>query len=142
MKCGVSTWSRFGNVVDPVRTALVLVGCFALWACTSEEIGHAPVARIKADPRAIPQADEFHTDVVLDGTESSDPIDDPDGGLPLTYQWEIGGDAVQVSAGTMTSPMFTARFQGIRPATIRLTVTDPSGQTGTARFQLGLTVTP
>jgi hypothetical protein len=105
-------------------------------------MGHAPVARIKAEPRAIPQADDFHTDVVLDGTESSDPIDDPDGGLSLTYQWEIGGDAMQLAAGSTTSPVLTARFQGIRPATIRLTVMDQSGQTGTARFQLGLTVTP
>jgi len=125
-----------------VRAALAVVGCFALWGCTSEEKGHAPVARIKADPRAIPEADDFHTDVVVDGTESADPIDDPDGGLPLTYQWEISGDAMQLSAGSATSSTFTGRFQGIRPATIRLTVTDQSGQTGTARFQLGLTVTP
>ncbi len=127
--------SWFGNV-SAVRPWLLLA---FLGACTTET-GHAPVARIDVTPNAIPERDDFQTDVVLDGTGSADPIDDPDGGLPLTYTWDIGGDAVRVEQGTVTTSRLTVRFQGARPATIRLTVTDVTGLAGTARVQLRLTI--
>src|SRR5262245_16669263 len=95
-----------------VAARLAVVGCFLLCGCSSEESEHAPIARITAQPRAIPQGDDYMTDVVLDGSESSDPIDDPDGGLPLTYLWEVSGDGMRLQGGSTTSPSFTARFQG------------------------------
>jgi len=118
---------------------LLLVPVVLAWACTNE-VGHAPVARIDITPRAIPEHDDFQTDVLLDGTGSADPIDDPDGGLPLTYTWEIGGDEARIQQGTATSSRLTVRFLGARPATIRLTVTDQTGLSGTARVQLQLTI--
>jgi hypothetical protein len=111
----------------------------ATWACTTEN-GHAPVARIDTTPNAIPEHDDFQTDVVLDGTGSADPIDDPDGGLSLTYTWDISGDDVRIQQGTVTSSRLTVRFAGARPPTIRLTVTDQTGLSGTARVQLQLTI--
>ncbi len=96
---------------------LLLVPVVLAWACTNE-VGHAPVARIDITP----------------------PIDDPDGGLPLTYTWEIGGDEARIQQGTATSSRLTVRFLGARPATIRLTVTDQTGLSGTARVQLQLTI--
>lgn len=130
----------------PPRLSVVLASvaaiaaCVACAACADDRTGHAPVARIDTTPNAIPEHDDFQTDVVLDGTGSADPIDDPDGGLPLTYTWDISGDEVHVEQGALTAPTLTVRFQGLRPATIRLTVTDTTGQSGSARVQLQLTL--
>jgi hypothetical protein len=113
----------------------VLVGCVS-------DSSHAPVARIEATPRAIPFHDSFQTDVVLDGSASADPIDDPDGTLPLKYQWEIVGDEARVQSGSMTSSKLTVRLLGDHPATVRLTVTDADGDESTARLQTQVTVGP
>jgi hypothetical protein len=125
-----------------VRRALVLSALSALATLTACEAasGHAPVARITATPRAIPEHDGFQTDVVLSGATSADPVDDPDGGLPLAYEWEILGDDVHIESGGLTSRELTVRFLGDRPATILLTVTDAEGQSATARLQLQLTL--
>ncbi|HKA90189.1 MAG TPA: hypothetical protein VKE22_21155 [Haliangiales bacterium] len=123
-----------------MRPWLLLALAFAAGACTSESNDHAPIARIDVTPGAIPEHDDFQTDVVLDGTRSGDPIDDPDGGLPLAYTWDISGDDMRVQQGTFASSRLTVRFQGLRPATIRLTVTDTTGLSGTARVQMRLTI--
>ena len=102
--------------------------------------GHAPVARVTASPRAIPERDSYQTDVVLDGTASADPIDDPDRERPLAYQWEISGDDVRIVAGRSTTGKMTIRLFGAHPATVKLTVTDEDGQSSTTRYQLQLTV--
>jgi hypothetical protein len=70
--------------------ARVLLLC--LVAACGTDVGHAPVARIAASPRAVPEQDSFQTEVTLDGRASADPIDDPDGERPLVYTWEISGD--------------------------------------------------
>jgi hypothetical protein len=117
---------------------VVLVGA-AVLGC-SAEVGRTPVARITATPRAIPELDSFQTDVVLDGSASADPIDDPEGLRPLAYAWRITGDDHRVVAGRLTDPVLTIRLFGAHPATVLLTVTDEDGQSSTARLQLQLTV--
>lgn len=103
--------------------------------------GRPPVARIDATPRAIPEHDDFQTAVVLDASRSADPIDDPDGGLPLRYAWELTNDEFRLEPGSdLESPTVRLRFRGERPATVRLTVTDTDGQSATARLQMQLTV--
>lgn len=117
----------------------LLMGTLLVASCASEQ-GRPPVARITAEPRAIPEHDGFQTDVILDGTTSADPIDDPDGTRPLSYAWEITGDEVRFQQGTPASPTITVRFLGDRPATVRLTVTDEDGHHSTARLQMQLTL--
>jgi hypothetical protein len=121
------------------RQSLVLV-IAAATACSATE-GHPPVARIIAEPQAIPERDEFQTDVVLDGSTSSDPIDDPDAARPLAYEWSFTNDDAELQPGSGAfEPIVTVRFRGARPPTIRLTVTDEDGQATTVTRQLQLTV--
>jgi hypothetical protein len=114
------------------------LGLAALLAACEVEPGHAPVARIAATPLAVLENDNFQTEVVLDGSASADPIDDPD--ATLDYRWEIGNDEVRVVDGALTSSRVTVTFFGARPPTVRLTVTDDDGRTSTARLQLQLTL--
>lgn len=102
--------------------------------------GRPPVARISALPKAIPEHDDFQTDVILDATTSTDPIDDPDGARPLRYEWQFSNDEVRVQSGSMTSDTITVRFLGNRPPTVRLTATDEDGLSSTATMQLQLTI--
>lgn len=103
--------------------------------------GNPPVARASASPSAIVENDGFQTAVTLDGSASSDPVDDPDGTAPLTFQWAISGDEYRYDTGDDTSATPVVRFRGDRPATIKLTVTDADGTSNTAVFQTQLTVT-
>ncbi len=119
--------------------AAILVVAFGAGCDTP--IGHPPIARIELTPSAIPAHDEFQTDVTLDGTRSADPIDDPTGAHPLTYQWEIVDAESRWGTGSRdTSEMAVARFRGERPPTISLTVTDLDGNTSTTTKALDLTV--
>jgi hypothetical protein len=117
-----------------------LIPVLLLLAACGVEPGHAPVARINAAPRAILENDGFRTDVVLDGSASEDPVDDPDNSEPLEYQWTVENDEFRVEDGSLTSATVTLRFLGERPATVRLTVTDPDGKSAVARTQLQLTI--
>ena len=119
---------------------VLAVGCALVLAACAVEEGHPPVARIAASPRAIPEHDGFQTDVLLDGSASADPFDDPDGTIPLAFAWDVRGDEFRVEAGTPEQAMMTVRLLGDRPATIRLTVTDRDGRTGIAEEQLQLTI--
>lgn len=121
----------------PAAAVLVL----ALAASCDAPIGHPPIARIELTPSAIPAHDEFQTAVTLDGTKSADPIDDPTGAHPLTYQWEIVDAESRFDAGSRdTAEMAVVRFRGERPPTISLTVTDEDGNSSTATKALELTV--
>jgi hypothetical protein len=113
--------------------ALILAAC-------GVEPGHAPVARISAAPRAILENDGFRTDVVLDGSASEDPVDDPENSEPLDYLWTVENDEFRVEDGSLSSARVTLRLLGARPATVRLTVTDGDGKAATARTQLQLTI--
>jgi hypothetical protein len=119
---------------------------FACWACCwlaacDAPIGHPPIARIELAPAAIPAHDEFQTAVVLDGSTSADPIDDPGGTEKLDYQWTIVDAEARFDAGSRdTSQMPTVRFRGERAATITLTVTDRDGNDSSSTKYLQLTV--
>ena len=113
---------------------------FCLVAACGTDVGHAPVARIAASPRAVPEQDSFQTEVTLDGRASADPIDDPDGERPLVYTWEISGDDLRIVRGRTSEPVLTITLFGAHPATVHLTVEDEDGRTSTARLQLQLTV--
>jgi hypothetical protein len=114
--------------------------CCLLAACDAP-IGHPPIARIELAPAAIPAHDEFQTAVVLDGSMSADPIDDPAGTEKLDYQWTIVDAEARFDAGGRdTSKMPTVRFRGERAATITLTVTDPDGNDSSSTKYLQLTV--
>ncbi|MBI4512043.1 MAG: hypothetical protein HY698_20595 [Deltaproteobacteria bacterium] len=115
---------------------------FGLAAGCEPSPGHPPIARITISPRAIPAHDGFRTELVLDGTTSADPIDDPDGANPLGYEWKIVGDEVRMAKGDDRSEKITVRFLGERPATVFLTVSDDTGLFTTARMQVQLTVMP
>ncbi len=114
---------------------LVAAGCAA-------DDGHPPVARASATPESIPEGDEFQTAVILDGSASADPIDDPEGLLDLEYHWEIWGDEHRFDQGTADSQAPVVRFRGNRPATVELTVTDADGQSHRVTFQMVLTLSP
>jgi hypothetical protein len=117
-----------------------LLGLTLLIAACEVEPGHAPVARISATPRAVLENDGFQTEVVLDGSTSADPVDDPEDATPLAYQWVIENDEYRVVTGSLEGERATLTFFGARPATVKLTVTDVDGRTATARLQLQLTV--
>jgi len=119
-----------------VLLAIALLGA----GCTLED-ARPPLARIDVTPAAIPENDDFQTEVVLDATRSADPIDDPDGSEPLEIRWEIIGDEARYASGdgeTDLTPTLT--FRGDQPATIRLTVIDGDGLEATATEHLQLTV--
>jgi hypothetical protein len=137
---------RSGTATSPAQPGRLarLLGCtaigvFAYTAC-AVDAGHPPVARIEATPRVILEHDGFQTLVSLDGTASADPIDDPDGVEPLSYEWTIRGDEVRFESGDRTSPAPQVRFRGDAPATVELTVTDAEGSSNTASLQMQLTI--
>jgi len=119
----------------------LLAGALAVAACAGDD-GHPPVARASADPGSIPEGDEFQTAVTLDGATSADPLDDPEGALPLEYHWEIWGDEQRFDQGDASSEAPVVRFRGNRPATVQLTVTDADGQSNRVSFQMVLTLSP
>lgn len=120
------------------RTAAALA-LVAVAACGTDG-GHPPLARIELTPEAIVENDGFQTEVTLDASNSTDPIDDPDDSESLSYAWTIDGDEYRYERGRATSAAPVLRFRGDRPATIELTVTDADGATATATAHLQLTV--
>ncbi len=126
-------------VLSIVTTAGVALLATAVVACAPVD-GRPPLARIELSPEAIPENDGFQTAVVLDGTTSADPLDDPDGSTSLEFLWEIAGDEHRFDTGDADSGMPTLSFRGDRPATIILTVTDVDGLQATATAHLQLSV--
>ncbi len=122
------------RLLGPLVLALV-----ALAGCDVGD-GNPPLARASASPSAIVENDGFQTAVTLNGSASSDPIDDPSGSSPLTFRWTIRGDEYRYEDGTGTSAAPVVRFRGDRPATIELTVTDVDGMWSTVVFQTQLSI--
>src|SRR5688500_647303 len=92
-----------------VMTAATLT----IWAGCATEEGRPPIARIDVTPGSIPENDGFQTAVVLDGTRSADPVDDPDGSASLEFLWSVEGDEVRFEAGSRdTDEAPTVRFRG------------------------------
>jgi hypothetical protein len=117
----------------------LLAGC-------STDFGYAPVARIALNPRFVAQGDGFHTDVMIDGRMSADPLVRPDAGASdLTFAWSFAGDTVQIVQGQANGNLTNAgqlvvHVAGQRTVSVTLTVTNPSGESATATTILGLTV--
>jgi len=88
-------------------------------------------------PAAIPEGDDFQTAVLLDGMASAS-IDDP--GAELVFAWQLFDDDAQ--AGDQRSPTLTARFAGVHPPRIVLSVTAPNGRSADVTHELQLTVLP
>lgn len=127
---------------ESIAGLLISLLATALAGCGNTSDGYPPVARIGATPRAIPEADAFHTPVALDASASADPIDDPAGARPLKFHWSIVGDEYRLQDGSLDAAKVTVTLVGDRPATVQLTVTDEDGLSSTAQEQLQLTVRP
>lgn len=111
--------------------------CVALAGCGGD--GHPPVARIVFTPDWLPVADDYRTDVILDGTASGNDAEDPTGARPLAYAWSIDDPHLQVVEGTPAAAKLTVRLAANGPTTVVLTVSD-SGGTGRATVHVGVTV--
>src|SRR5690348_12032945 len=92
--------------------------------------GHPPTARVAIAPAYLPLGDGYATDVQLDGSASTDPIDDPTGAVPLSYFWEVDDPAVRVTAGALDRATVTVRVAAAHPTIVTLTVTDRDGDAG------------
>jgi hypothetical protein len=117
----------------PFAIAVAAVGC-------TNDAGHRPTARIALCPEFVPIGDGYRTDVHLDGTASSDPLNDPDALVPLAFRWTIDDPAPQVAAGSLDGPLVTVRIAGARPTEAALTVTNAAGASGTAAVEIGVTL--
>jgi hypothetical protein len=120
-----------------VRFAALLV--LLAVACNGGQ-GHAPTARIALDPAFVPLADDYHTDVHLDGSGSDDALDDPTGKVPLAFHWDIDDPHPMVTDGSLDAAKVTVRIAAARPTGARLTVTDQSGDSGVATVEIGVTI--
>ncbi len=118
-----------------------MFGCFAavsLLACSAGSPGHPPAARIVVTPAYVPLSDGYRTDVLLDGSGSSDDVDDPRRIQPLLYEWEIEDADAPVSP-SLESQKVTVRIAGSHPVTVRLTVADGDDVKNTVSAQIGVT---
>ena len=122
------------------RRSLAAAASLAFASACATDVERPPIARVTATPRAVPLHDAFTTDVVLDGTASDDPIDDPEHTLPLRFHWAITADEARFQAGDAASAMPTIRLAGERPALVHLTVTDADDLSSTTRFEMQVSV--
>jgi hypothetical protein len=119
--------------------AVLIFIAFAVQCC--EQIkGHRPLAHFTMEPEFIPEGDGNVTIVKLDGTNSSDPFDDPERRYPLSYRWSSDDESFKIECGSINSALVYATFSGKRPAAIELTVTDVDGNSTSIIQWLGLTV--
>jgi hypothetical protein len=115
-----------------VPTAFLLVGC-------GSQTGHPPIARITVAPESVPLGDGYTTDVVLDGSTSSDPVDDPNGLQPLLYEWVVDDDHAPISPDPQAAKV-TVRIAGDHPVRVTLTIADGSDDKTSALAIIGVTV--
>ncbi len=122
-----------------MRPTLVLAGLLALTiaGCDSEDDDsggddNAPTASFTASPTSVPAGDNHQTVVTLDASASSDPDGDP-----LNFSW-VAPSGTYVEGTSSSSEIAKVTFPGIAPYEVRLTVTDPDGNSDTATFTVGL----
>lgn len=118
--------------------ALALAFAFALGACSATS-GRLPTARITLAPAYVALGDAYTTDVTVDGTASSDSIDDPAALHPLAFAWSID-DAAARFAPDDHSARATVRVAGARPVAVHLTVMDYDGDSGSVTAMIGVTI--
>ena len=122
------------------RKSQMITAVDALAGRAEQQMTVPEAHHVNGHPLTGPWPDGYQTAVVLDGTASADPLDDPGGQLPLTYAWEILDDESRFEDSRATSPSPTIRLRGDRPATIILTVTDRDGLEAVAVDHVQLTV--
>lgn len=93
---------------------------------------NAPTAVISASPTVVPLLDGNVTVVTLDGSGSTDPNGDQ-----LTHQWTVANGTF-VNGTTLTDSITQVTFPGTAPYIVRLRVTDPDGNSGTATTTIGV----
>lgn len=104
-----------------------------------------PTAVVDLRPGAICAGDDYATPIVISGARSSSALSlvpappDP-GAAPLTYRWDLRGDAFALDAGSLDGPELTVRVLGERPLHASLTVIDEDGGEATSLATLGLVV--
>jgi len=120
------------------RSSLVLAGllAFTIAGCDSEDDDPGgdgdPTASFTASPTSVPAGDNNQTVVTLDGSNSSD----PDGDV-LSFAW-VAPSGTYVEGTSSSSEIAKVTFPGAAPYEVRLTVTDPDGNSDTATFTVGL----
>ncbi len=127
--------------------AVLLAGALGAVGCQPEAPpGHPPVARIAcktsnsdANCYLLP-GDTYHTEVTLDASTSGDVIDDPMAEKPLKYRWELPAGKYMLARGALTDPVIVITGEGDVPIPVKLVVTDPSGQSGSAERIVGISL--
>ena len=133
----------------PVIVSLGLVlGAVLGGGCTGPT-GRPPAARLTITPAYLPEGDDCQTPVTLDGTASSDEIDDPTAKSPLHFRWDLDdhggcpgaapGQPRVVQGGLLLSKV-QVLLKGDRVTTVTLTVLDRDGRVGTRVGHVGLSV--
>ena len=117
------------------RLRLTLLGL--TWAACSPSVGHPPTARIALTPAYVPIG--ASATVTLDGTGSSNALDDPQALHPLGFAWSIEDPTVVLSPDA-ASARVTAQIMTLRPLVVHLTVTDFQENSGEAAATIGVTV--
>ena len=113
-----------------VAIALITAGC-------GGQSGHPPIARIRVQPEYVPVHDGYQTDVVLDGSGSADPVDDPLGTRPLLYQWSVADPNAPILPDP-SAAIVTIRIAGEAPVQVSLTVADGSDDKTTVDATVGI----
>jgi len=116
---------------------LAILAAFTIAGCDSEDDDSgggddAPTASFTASPTSVGVGDNHQTVVTLDASDSSDPDGDP-----LTFAW-IAPSGRFVEGTSSSSEIAKVTFPGTAPYQVRLTVTDPDGNSDTATFTVGL----
>jgi hypothetical protein len=121
------------------------VAClFALLVACGGPPPDPPSAVVSLSPATICEGDAHHTEILLDGTDSSVHLTlvpvapDPDE-PPLRFAWTITGAAYEISAGTHTSDLLAVTSAGDRPLHASLTVTNGAGGTATTLRTVSIT---
>ncbi len=103
-----------------------------------------PSAVVALSPATLCEGDAHHTEVLLDGSNSSVHLTlvpvapDPDE-APLRFAWTLSGAAAVITAGTLTSDALAVTSPGDRPLHVALTVTNGAGGTATTLRTVSIT---
>ncbi|MFV1980895.1 MAG: PKD domain-containing protein [Rhodothermia bacterium] len=111
--------------------AFTIAGCGDDGGLTDNGEGD-PTASFTASPTSVAAGDNNQTVVTLDASNSSDPDGDA-----LSFAW-VAPSATFVEGTSASSEIAKVTYPGIAPYPVRLTVTDPDGNSDSATFTVGL----
>ena len=121
------------------RPSLVLAGllAFTIAGCDdddglTDDGDGEPSASFTASPANVPAGDNNQTVVTLDASDSSDPEGDQ-----LTFSW-VAPSGTYVEGTSSSSEIAKVTFPGAAPYEVRLTVTDPDGNSDSTTVTVGL----